>query len=564
MMNKLRFWLVGLFTLAAFLCYGEEEYYVGVATTKTLGERYNPATTWYYGIGWSPAAGYDANQAAEQACNERANVKCWPRMSSMQGGCIVLVEGTWTDRGMEPVSELFSRTSTLGVPIAERAALHICEAVIHSGKPQGTVTSWECTPRVTFCSSHVAAQTQPTPSASSLDSAELADDYYVGVATTKTLGERYNPATTWYYGIGWSPAAGYDANEAAEQACNERANVKCWPRMNSMQGGCIVLVEGTWTDRGMEPVSELFSRTSTLGVPIAERAALHICEAVIHSGKPQGTVTSWECTPRVTFCSSHVAAQTQPTPSISSLDSIEPSESTGEEPDDTQQTQPTPSVSSLDSTEPSESIGEEPVDSQQTQPTPSVSSLDSAEPSESTGEEPDDTRWKGIIRVPIVAYPDSGAFYWDTDGWGEEGILPDYSEEATRLFGCFKVYHSVPYGKGSLHLNVHNYCDEPLIFIACVIKNDNPVCYPMYGKFSHVPLFGKYNGGYTERIKPDRGSEILLAVASYSEQAREQSFSYDGDGRIQYSDMPKSQVEEINRFTEALAKDLEAELSSSR
>ena len=211
------------------------------------------------------------------------------------------------------------------------------------------------------------------------------EEYYVGVATDITSGERFNPATSWHYGIGWSQVTGYDANQAAEQACNESAGVKCWHWVSSMKGGCLVLVQGTWTDQGMEPLSELFSETSTLGVEIAERDALHICEAFIHSGKPQGTVTSWECTPRVKFCSSQVAAHAQPTPS--------------------------------------------------------VSRLDTTEASEGIADESGDTPWSNIIRVPIVAYLDSGSYYWNADGW-EPGRFQNYEENVSaRLFGCLMVYH---------------------------------------------------------------------------------------------------------------------------
>ena len=49
--------LAVLLSLAALLCYGEEEYYVGVATTTTLGEHFDLTTTWHYGFGWSEGLG---------------------------------------------------------------------------------------------------------------------------------------------------------------------------------------------------------------------------------------------------------------------------------------------------------------------------------------------------------------------------------------------------------------------------------------------------------------------------------------------------------------------------
>lgn len=333
------------------------------------------------------------------------------------------------------------------------------------------------------------------------------EEYYVGVATTITLGERFNPATSWHYGIGWSQATGYDANQAAEQACNESAGVKCWHWMSSMKGGCIVLVQGTWTDQGMEPLSELFSRTSTLGIEIAERDALHICEAFIHSGKPQGMVTSWECTPRVTFCSSQVAAHTQPIPSVSSLDSTEPSESSGDE----------------------------------------------------SGATP----WRDIIRVPIVAYPDSGSYYWDTDGWEPGQRSQNYEENVgARLFGCLMVYQKGLYNDGEYLIGVTNYCDEPVIFVACSIVDDKPNCRPVGPDFQPISLLVKYGRGTLNWIKADQGTDLVLAMASYSEQARALSLPYDENGHIRYRDLAKSQIEEIKQFEESLARDLEAEFNT--
>ena len=186
---------------------------------------------------------------------------------------------------------------------------------------------------------------------------------------------------------------------------------------------------------------------------------------------------------------------------------------------------------------------------------------------ESTDDAPSDTLWNDMIRVPIVAYPDSGSYYWDTDGWDEEGLSPvlrDSGKEAY-LFGCLNVYHTIPFNDWKLMIGATNYCDEPVIFVACFMEEDKPICRPARHDSEYkLTLLGKFNRGHIKRIKATQDTELLLAMALYSEQAKAQSIPFNENGSVNIYELSESQVKEIQKFTESLMSNLEAEFIRSR
>ena len=134
-----------------------QDYYVAAATTVGLGSRYmEPGYTWHFGTGWSRSSGHDAAMEAYSECRRSAGTTCWHAHSSLRGGCVVVVEGTWlqTDDDRQRLAVFAqSRQNRL---LAEQTTLDDCESGIHAGKPDGTVEVYECSLKVSFCSEDVS------------------------------------------------------------------------------------------------------------------------------------------------------------------------------------------------------------------------------------------------------------------------------------------------------------------------------------------------------------------------------------------------------------------------
>ena len=136
---------------------GSGEFYVAVAIEFGIGQRaVEPGFRWHYATGWSEDSGHEAGQAAEAACSKSSGTTCWQEgISSMKGGCVAMVEGTWRDKD-EPQPELDAFVVTNQTrEIAESWALGGCKDGIHAGKYKGTVQEYECTLKVSFCSEDV-------------------------------------------------------------------------------------------------------------------------------------------------------------------------------------------------------------------------------------------------------------------------------------------------------------------------------------------------------------------------------------------------------------------------
>ena len=133
-----------------------QEVYVAVATTVGIGRRaIGPEFTWNYATGWSEGSGHDAGIEAENACRRSSGSTCWAAGSSMRGGCVAMVEGVWLDAA-DPDQRLDVFVGTnQSRSWAEQITLDQCRAVIHAGKPAGTVETYECNLKVSFCSADV-------------------------------------------------------------------------------------------------------------------------------------------------------------------------------------------------------------------------------------------------------------------------------------------------------------------------------------------------------------------------------------------------------------------------
>lgn len=136
---------------------GSGEFYVAVATELAGRQRaVGTGLKWHYATGWSADSGHDAGRAAEAACSKSSGTTCWHEgLSSMKGGCVAMVEGTWRDKDeLQPELDVFVDTSQ-SRRSAESGALRQCKDEIHAGKYQGTVQEYECTLKVSFCSEDV-------------------------------------------------------------------------------------------------------------------------------------------------------------------------------------------------------------------------------------------------------------------------------------------------------------------------------------------------------------------------------------------------------------------------
>ena len=135
---------------------GAQDVYVAAAATVSLGRRIiEPGFTWHYATGWSASSGHEAEMEADNACRRVSGSTCWLSGSSLQGGCVVLVEGTWLDRDDEQQRmDVFVNTNQ-SRSWAEDVTLDECETAIHAGKPDGTVEVYECSLRVSYCSEDV-------------------------------------------------------------------------------------------------------------------------------------------------------------------------------------------------------------------------------------------------------------------------------------------------------------------------------------------------------------------------------------------------------------------------
>ena len=133
-----------------------QDYYVAAVTSAGLGSRYiEPGYTWHFGTGWSRSSGHDAEEEANSACRRRSGSTCWNARSSLRGGCVVAVEGTWLDKDDDRQRlDIFMGASQFRSSI-EQSTLGQCETSIHAGKPEGTVEVYECRLMVSFCSEDV-------------------------------------------------------------------------------------------------------------------------------------------------------------------------------------------------------------------------------------------------------------------------------------------------------------------------------------------------------------------------------------------------------------------------
>ena len=131
-----------------------QEVYVAVATTLGLGSV--PSQPWRYATGWSESSGNDARIEAVDACRRSAGVACYGAgLPSMRGGCVAMVEGIWLDRDdPRTMLEAFVGTNQIR-PLAEQITLGQCRTAVHAGKPAGTVETYECNLKVSFCAADV-------------------------------------------------------------------------------------------------------------------------------------------------------------------------------------------------------------------------------------------------------------------------------------------------------------------------------------------------------------------------------------------------------------------------
>lgn len=129
-----------------------KEHFIAVAANSTNTE--NHPFTFVWAFGYHTDSGADARGEAVRLCNNHRRGNCWPvgGGTSMRGGCVILVQGSWIDQGSPQKGRLFAGTSTLGRDDAERWATDSCRNFIFSGKAAGTVTAWECRPVGSYCS----------------------------------------------------------------------------------------------------------------------------------------------------------------------------------------------------------------------------------------------------------------------------------------------------------------------------------------------------------------------------------------------------------------------------
>ena len=152
---------------------------------------------------------------------------------------------------------------------------------------------------------HIRARPSAGGGASAASATSDAREVHVAVATTLRPGSESNQS--WKYATGWSEVSSNDARIEAEDACSRSAGVACsGVGVPSMMGGCVALVEGRWIDRDDPETRLRVSAGTNQSRSWAEQFAMDQCRAAIHSGKPEGTVEEYECSLKVSFCSSDV------------------------------------------------------------------------------------------------------------------------------------------------------------------------------------------------------------------------------------------------------------------
>lgn len=132
-----------------------EEYYVAVATTKGCLS-FPGGTSTKFAFGYSSQSAHDAGVEAVKACEKYSGDTCWSCLSSLKGGCMMLVLGGWLHRGEATEYRFFAQSSTVLSPEElARDTISDCESAAYSGIYKEDVLNYKCTPKYYFCSSHV-------------------------------------------------------------------------------------------------------------------------------------------------------------------------------------------------------------------------------------------------------------------------------------------------------------------------------------------------------------------------------------------------------------------------
>lgn len=132
--------------------------------------------------------------------------------------------------------------------------------------------------------------------------------YYVAVASSPAPRSVVSGGVPIGSAVGWSTLGSHDAGRYAEQACNALEVGKCYSYGSgqSMQGGCVSLVLGSWREAEDSRTFSTHTAGSSTWRDNAEQQALDSCKTFIHTGKPAGTILNWQCEPKKLFCSEDV------------------------------------------------------------------------------------------------------------------------------------------------------------------------------------------------------------------------------------------------------------------